>query len=253
MRLIFSIIVSILFSFNIIAREIGETEITTEDGIEVFQDEKYYLLKKNVKILSDNFNLNAKDVKIDFDKSLYDITELNAKGEVNFVSSNFGVSSKSEFLNFEVKTEKLKVNGKNSELITKDIKMYSDGFIEINNLNGDFKLQGPNSKLINESIFIKAEKIDGIFSNIGDQKEITFLNVIDKKISYVKNNNTEMYAKKINFDNKSSIIELIDNVVIIRNGEKITGDYGTLDTKNNSYKIKSNNDTKVKAVIQNNE
>ena len=253
MRLIYCIIIIILFSFNIIAKEIGETEITTEDGIEVFQDEKYYLLKKNVKILSDNFNLNAKDVKIDFDKSLYDITELNAKGEVNFVSSKFGMNSKSEFLMFEVKTEKLKVHGKDSELITKDIKMYSDGFIEINNLNGDFKLEGPNSKLINESIFIKAEKMDGIFSNIGDQKEISFLNVIDKKISYVKNNNTEMYAKKINFDNDISIIELIDNVTIIRNGEKITGDYGTLDTKNNSYKIKSNKDTKVKAIILNNE
>ena len=253
MRLIFSIIIIILFSFNIIAKEIGETEITTEDGIEVFQDEKYYLLKKNVKILSDNFNLNAKDVKIDFDKSLYDITELNAKGEVNFVSSKFGMSSKSESFKFEVKTEKLKVNGKNSELITKDIKMYSDGFIEINNISGDFKLEGPNSKLINESIFINAENIDGIFSNIGDQKEISFLNVIDKKISYVKNNNTEMYAKKINFDSKTSIIELMDNVVIIRNGEKITGDYGTLDTNNNSYKIKSDNDKKVKVVIQNNE
>ena len=253
MRLIFSIIVVFLFSFNIIAREIGETEITTEDGIEVFQDEKYYLLKKNVKILSDNFNLNAKDVKIDFDKSLYDITELTAKGEVNFVSSKFGLNSISESLKFEVKIEKLRVSGKNSELITTDIKMYSDGFIEINNISGDFKLEGPNSKLINESIFINAENIDGIFSNIGDQKEISFLNVIDKKISYVKNNNTEMYAKKINFDNKTSIIELIDDVVIIRNGEKIIGDYGTLDTKNNSYKIKSNNNTKVKVVIQNNE
>ena len=253
MRLIFCIIIIILFSFNIIAKEIGETEITTEDGIEVFQDEKYYLLKKNVKILSDNFNLNAKDVKIDFDKSLYDITELNAKGEVNFVSSKFGLNSISETLKFEVKIEKLRVSGKNSELITTDIKMYSDGFIEINNISGDFKLEGPNSKLINESIFINAENIDGIFSNIGDQKEISFLNVIDKKISYVKNNNTEMYAKKINFDNKTSIIELIDDVVIIRNGEKIIGDYGTLDTKNNSYKIKSNNNTKVKVVIQNNE
>ena len=79
------------------------------------------------------------------------------------------------------------------------------------------------------------------------------MNVVDEKISYVKNNDSEMYAKKINFNNEESIIELIDNVVIIRNGEKITGDYGTLDTKNNSYKIKSNNSTKVKAIIQNDE
>ena len=253
MRLIFSITIIILFSFKVTAREIGETEITTEDGIEVFQNEKYYLLKKNVKILSDNFNLNAKDVKIFFDKSLYDITELNAEGDVSFVSSKFRLNSKSQSLKFEVKIEKLRVDGKNSELITKDIEMYSDGFIEVNNLNGKFKLEGLNSKLINKDVFIKAEKIEGVFSKIGDESEITYLNVIDKKVSYVKNNNTEMYAKKINFDNKTSIIELIDNVVIIRNGEKISGDYGTLDTKNNSYKIKSNNDTKVKAVIQNNE
>ena len=29
-----------------IGRNVGETEITTDDGIEVFQEEKYYLLKK---------------------------------------------------------------------------------------------------------------------------------------------------------------------------------------------------------------
>tara|TARA_B100000575_G_scaffold278583_1_gene266050 strand:+ start:1650 stop:2411 length:762 start_codon:yes stop_codon:yes gene_type:complete len=253
MRLIFNITIVVLFSFNIVAREKGETEITTEDGIEVFQDEKYYLLKKNVKIKSDNFNLNAKDVKIYFDESLYDITELNAKGEVYFDSSKFGMNSSSQSLKFEVKIEKLRVDGKNSKLISKDIEMYSDGFIEVDNQKGNFKLEGLNSKLINESILIKAEKIDGIFSNIEDQKEITFLNVIDKKISYVKNNNAEMYAKKINFDNKTSIIELIDDVVIIRDGEKITGDYGTINTEKNSYKIKSNNNTKVKVVIQNNE
>ena len=62
-----------------------------------------------------------------------------------------------------------------------------------------------------------------------------------------------MYAKKINFDYDTSIIELIDNVIIIRNEEKITGDYGTLDTRNNSYKIKSNNQNKVKVIIQSNE
>ena len=49
------------------------------------------------------------------------------------------------------------------------------------------------------------------------------------------------------------MIELIDDVSIIRNGEKIIGDYGTLDTKNNSYKIKSKDETKVKVIIQNDE
>ena len=36
------------------------------NGIEVFQEEKYYLLKKNVEIVSDEFELNGNLVKIFF-------------------------------------------------------------------------------------------------------------------------------------------------------------------------------------------
>ena len=253
MKLIVKIIIIFLISITLYAREVGETEITTEDGIEVYQNEKFYLLKQNVKIVSDNFTLNADKVKINFDKSLYDITELDANGNVDFKSNEFKISGNGNFLNFKVKIERIKVEGEGSKLITSDVNMFSDGFIEVSNLNGDFLLKGKNSKLINENIIIKAETIDGNFSEKANKKEITYLEVIDNKISYIKNNDTEMYAKKINFDYDTSIIELIDDVTIIRNEEKITGDYGTLDTRNNSYKIKSINQNKVKVIIQNNE
>ena len=59
MKLILGVIFIIVFSLNLTARENGETEITTEDGIEVFQNEKFYLLKKNVKIESDEFTLKS--------------------------------------------------------------------------------------------------------------------------------------------------------------------------------------------------
>jgi len=253
MKSIIKIIIILLFCMNLNAREKGETEITTEDGIEVFQNEKYYLLKKNVEIESDNFILKANNVKINFENSLYDIIELNAEGNVEFNSPEFNIIGSGENLQFEVKIEKLKVNGINSKVVTEEIEMFSDGSIEINNLTGKFSVKGKNSKLINETVFIKGENIDGIFSNNNGKKEITFLNVVDENISYVKNNDTEMYAKRINFDNKISIIELVDSVTIIRNEEKITGDYGTLDTNNNSYKIKSNNIGKVKVIIQDDE
>ena len=253
MRLVLKLIIVILFSITVNARETGETEITTEDGIEVFQNEKYYLLKKNVKIESDNFVLSADDVKINFNTSLYDITELNAKGKVNFFSKEFEISANGNLLNFRVQNEKIKVEGKKSELITKDVKMFSDGFIQVNNLNGDFLIKGINSKLVYENLIIEAEIINGNFSDNDNGREITFLEVNDEKISYVKNDGIEMFAKKINFNYNTSIIELIDNVTIIRNEEKISGDYGTLDTKNNSYKIKSNNQSKVKVTIRNDE
>ena len=253
MNLILKFIILFFFSITLHAREIGETEITTEDGIEVFQNEKFYLLKENVNIESDNFTLSANNVKINFDKNLYDITVINAKGEVDFFSNEFEIKGKGDILNFEVKIEKLKVEGKGSELIIKDLKMLSDGYINLNNINGKFNLEGSNSKLVNDNILIIAESIDGIFDDLPKEKEIKYLEVNDEKISYVKNKDTEMYAKKIIFNEDKSTIELIDNVTIIRNEEKITGDYGTLDTSNNSYKIRSNNQNKVKVIIQNNE
>jgi len=253
MKLILIITNILFFSISVFARVDGETEITTEDGIEVFQNEKFYLLKKNVKIESDDFILNANDVKVNFDKNLYDIIVIHAKEDVDFNSPKIGIKGNGEFLIYEIKNQKLTIEGQKSKLISKDVKMFSDGFIKVNNQNGNFTLMGLNSKLINENILIRARSIDGIFTDMDDKKEITFLNVFDEEISYVKNNDTEMYAKKINYNNETSTIELIDNVTIIRNEEKITGDYGTLDTRNNSYKIKSNNQGKVKVIIQSNE
>ena len=253
MKFILKIILIFLISKSAFTRETGETEITTDDGIEVYQNEKYYLLKKNVKIISDNFVLNADNVKINFDNSLYDIVSLKAQGNAEFISDEFKMNGNSKILNFNVKLEKLNLEGFESKLLMEDIEMYSDAFIEVNNQKGNFTLKGPNSKLINKNIFIEAEFIDGKFIEDLGEKQIKFLNVADEKISYIKNNDTEMYAKKINFDNETSLIELIDDVTIIRNDEKISGDYGTLDTKNNAYKIKSNNKTKVKVIIKQNE
>ncbi len=253
MKIILSILFIILFFNQASARELGETEITTEDGIEVFQDQKFYLLKKNVKIKSDDFNLNADNVKISFNKNLYDIVSLKASGKVIFDSSKYKMNGRGEELDFNIKEEELKIEGLRSKLNTEEIEMLSDGFVKVNNLSGKFTVNGANSELKNTIIQIEAEYIDGVFVENLNGREISFLNVLDKQISYIKNNETEMFAKKINFDNNTSIIELFENVKIIRDGQTIIGDYGTLDTKNNSYKIKSNNKTKVKAIIQNNE
>ena len=246
MKIILSILFIILFFNQASARELGETEITTEDGIEVFQDQKFYLLKKNVKIKSDDFNLNADNVKISFNKNLYDIVSLKASGKVIFDSSKYKMNGRGEELDFNVKEEELKIEGLRSKLNTEEIEMLSDGFVKVNNLSGKFTLNGANSELKNTIIQIEAEYIDGVFVENLNGREISFLNVLDKQISYIKNNETEMFAKKINFDNNTSIIELFENVKIIRDGQSIIGDYGTLDTKNN-------NKTKVKAIIQNNE
>ena len=69
-KLIFLSFFLTLYSITVSSKGIGETEITTDDGIEVFQNEKYYLLKKNVIIASDDFKITADSVKAKFEIDL---------------------------------------------------------------------------------------------------------------------------------------------------------------------------------------
>ena len=242
----------ILLSFNsALTRNIGETEITTDDGIEVFQEEKYYLLKKNVEILSDEFNLNGQIVKVYFEKDLYDIKKLIAKNSVNFISELYNIKGSGTNLEFNFKKEEILVYGNDSKLFLEKTEMSSDGKILVNNIDGSFYIHGNNSKLISDDIFIKGSKIDGEFSIINEKRDIANLVVEDDTQLNIKTDDIIMFSKKAIYDKESSIIELFEDVKINRGNEVITGDYGRLDTKNNSYKVSSNEKTKVKAIIMN--
>jgi len=235
-----------------LGRNVGETEITTEDGIEVFQEEKYYLLKKNVEIASDEFELNGDLVKIYFEKDLYDIKELIASTDVNFVSNAYNIKGKGENLIFNVKNEQINVTGGESELFLETTEMYSDGSIKVDNIEGSFYIKGPNSKLITDEIFITGFIINGTLVNDNGARIISQLEVHDENMLNIVTEDTKMFSKKAFYDKEKSIIELFENVKIIRGSEVITGDYGVLDTDKNSYKVFSKNSNKVKAIISNN-
>lgn len=242
----------IVLQFSIAnGRNAGETEITTDDGIEVFQDKKYYHLKKNVKINSDDFDLFGDDIKIFFENDLYDIKIIDAVNNVKLESLKYNINASGINLKFKIESEEINISGIGSELITDNAKMFSDGVIQVNNLNGKFFLKGKNSKLESKDIFIEGNNIDGQFSSNNEIKEILYLNVYDEKISHIITEDAEMFAKKINYNKDTSIIDLEYNVKIIRDGETVSGDKGVLNMNNNSYKIKSNDTQKVKVVITN--
>jgi lipopolysaccharide export system protein LptA len=238
---------------NVFSRNIGETEITTEDGIEVFQEEKYYLLKKNVEIVSDEFELNGDLVKIYFEKDLYDIQELFASKDVNFISNIYNIKGKGESLTFNIKNEQINVTGLESELFLETTEMFSDGSITVDNILGSFYIKGPNSKLITDEIFITGFEINGILVNNNGTRIISNLEVYDENTLKIVTEDTEMFSKKAFYVKEKSIIELFDNVKILRGSEIITGDYGILDTDKKAYKVSSKNSNKVKAIISNTE
>ena len=248
--ILFIVLLNFKYAFS---RNIGETEITTEDGIEVFQEEKYYLLKKNVEIISDEFELNGNLVKIFFDEDLYDIKELIASTDVNFKSITYNIKGKGETLKFNIPNEEINVKGEKSELFLDTTEMFSDGSISVNNIAGSFSIEGPNSKLITDEIFITGFIINGVLININGSREISNLEVQGKNILSIITEDTELFSKKAFYDKEKSIIELFDNVKIKKGSEIITGDYGILDTNKNSYKVSSNKSNKVKVIISNTE
>ena len=247
---IFFLIVLLNYKYAL-SRNIGETEITTEDGIEVFQEEKYYLLKKNVKIISDELELNGDLVKIYFEKDLYDIQKIIASTDVNFISSAYNIEGKGDTLTFNIQNERINVTGQKSELFLETTEMFSDGSITVDNLAGSFAIEGPNSKLISDDIIITGFIINGILVNKNGNREISDLEVEDENILSIVTEDTEMFSKKAFYDKEKSIIELFDKVKIKRGSEIITGDYGVLDTNKNAYKVSSKNSNKVKAIISN--
>ena len=243
------IIYFVVFLSILQAREIGQTEITTEEGIEVYQKEKYYLLKKNVEINSDNFTLNAEKVKAYFDKDLYDITNIFSQGNVVLESKN-GTKILGNEVEFNVKKEEIKIKGKKSFLQNNEFTMASDESIYLNNLTGEFELYGPNSKLITADIKITGESIKGKYSDFDGIKEVEKLDVEDKKEVNIITETSNMFAKKAKYNKQENLIELFENVIINRENESITGDYAKINTLDESYFVKTNDSKRVKVILE---
>ena len=242
------ITILLFFSFHTIGRESGQTEITTDDGIEVFNQEKYYLLKTNVIIISDEYELSADLVKAYFNKDLYDITRIFSDGNVTLISSK-GIKASGEKIDFDIINEGLQIFGKNSLFTNKEIIMTSDEEIKINNITGNFLINGPDSRLKSDTIDITGYLIKGKFSQIKNINEVELLYVEDEKQINIKTETLDMYALRADYDKKINIIELFDNVKIFRDNESILGDYAKINTLTESYKVTSKESGKVKALL----
>ena len=243
------LIILCLFTSLVEARDIGQTEITTEEGIEVYQKEKYYLLKKNVEIQSDDFSLKAQKVKAFFEKDLYDIVDIHSEGDVVLISSK-GVEAKGKKIDFNIKNEDIYIEGEKSFLNNKDFEMKSNQSIKVNNLTGKFKLIGLNSQITTSDTIIIGSIIDGKYLNVNGENIVQTLHAEDKTQVNIKTKTLNMFSKKADFDRENDIIELFEKVKIFREGELITGDYARINTVDESYYVTSNTTKKVKVLLK---
>ena len=242
------ILIVFLISFSLYSKEKGQTEITTEDGIEVFQSEKYYLLKKNVIINSDDFVLTADLVKAFFEKDLYDVTNIESQGNVKLKSTK-GMTASGQKLNFSTINNEMTVMGENSILNMENLQMNSDELIEINDTNKTFYLQGDNSKLKSKDLLIIGSLIKGQYDEFNGTNEVTNLDVESKTLIRIQTDKLDMYSLKAIYNKKENLIELFDKVKIIRDNEIIIGDYAKINTLTESYKVTSKESGKVKVLL----
>ena len=241
-------ILLIFLSFSLFAREKGQTEITTDEGIEVFQKEKYYLLKKNVIIESDEFILSADLVKAFFEEDLYDIIKIESEGNVKFSSSkNFRAVG--EKLNFSIKDNLINIYGNNSLIEMNNLTMKSDKYIMIDDINSKFKLEGSISELITDNLNIIGSDINGSYKQVNGENEIVTLIVKSDKLTEITTDKLQMFSAEAIFSKEKNIIELFNNVKVIRNNEIIIGDYAKINTLDESYKVSSKESKKVKVLI----
>lgn len=247
--LIFLYILLLFISSLLNAREKGQIEITTKEGIEVFQNEKYYLLKDDVNIISDNFELSADKVKAYFDKDLYDIISIDATGNAKLTSPQ-GISAIGNKIEFDINNQIIIILGINSKINLNNIEMFSNNLININNAKKKFNIIGKSSKMNTSEIEITASEIKGKYINLNGINEIEELNIYDDEITNIKTTNANMNSKRAIFNKKSNTIELFENVKIVRKNEIIIGEYAYIDMLNESYKVKSKNNKKVKILIE---
>ena len=238
-----------LIGSNLLSNE-NQIEITTDEGIEVFQNEKYYLLKKNVEIITNNFVLSSDLVKVYFKNDLYDIVKIECSDNVKFKTVS-GIIAKGNKVNLDILNDNIEILGNNSELKYNNLFLFSNELIFIDRVKENFKLRGEGSMLDSNNIKVIGSLIFGSFSNVEGSNEISTLEVTDEISANIITEKINMFSMKAIYSKKNNIIELFDNVKIKSKNELILGDNATINTVDNSYKISSNGSQKVKILINN--
>ena len=148
--------------------------------------------------------------------------------------------------------------------------------LKINDNSGFLKLSRFQSKLFDGDDLIISSSFENDntnflidFNSVNGNNKINFNHTVDKdqrsvfsfsKISFDYNNNKwildeslDMYAQKAIYSKENNLIELFNNVKIMRNNETAIGDYAKINTIDNSYKITSKDSKRVKLIIEDNE
>ena len=110
--------------------------------------------------------------------------------------------------------------------------MKSDNYIMIDDSKGIFKLEGNISELTTDTMNIIGSSIDGSYQEINEINEINNLIVKSDEITEITTDTLKMFSSKAVYSKKDNIIELFDNVKVIRNNEIIMGDYAKINTLN---------------------
>ena len=86
------------------------------------------------------------------------------------------------------------------------------------------------------------------FFKVNDETVVKNVEAEDPKTVFIQNKEMKSYSKSAIYSKENEVLELFDNVKIIKGQEITTGDYANINILTNNYTIKSV-DNKVQLLI----
>ena len=100
----------------------------------------------------------------------------------------------------------------------------------------------------NGKLIVKSAEIKGEIKELNNKKYVNNVEAKDKNRVYIENQSMKSYSKSAVYNYDDDLLELFDEVKIMKDKEVTIGDYASINMTTNDYSIKSINN-KVQLLI----
>ena len=140
---------------------------------------------------------------------------------------------------------------------TEDFQKISDPLNNLFGIEGDeiiyeidsgfFSIKG-NGMFNNGKLIVKSAEIKGEIKELINKTYVNNVEAKDKNRVYIENQSMKSYSKSAVYNYDDDLLELFDEVKIMKDKEVTIGDYASINMTTNDYSIKSINN-KVQLLI----
>ena len=249
---LFSLFFFFLFTYTVFAEKKSnelntERKVESDESLEWFEKEKYYLAKGNVILTKDGLRLNASKVRDNYqeDNGENVLKIIIANGDV--VLTKGKIKATGEFMRYNVKDKIAFISGNFQTFTSPSGYIESTKKLIFNDNTNKAQAIGKVKIILKNNTKIFADRVNADFTGKAKslQKAIAKGNVMIENYIDGKKSLADIGI----YDSNKEIIELKGNVKIINKGSVIMGSQGINNIKTGISKITGNTKQRVKGTF----